>query len=151
MIRAVLDTNVLVSSLLSPGAVPSLIVRAWEADAFELCISRPLFDEVADVLTRPRIRKLARASSEQIEELLTLLPRIARFVEEPLAVEPVVAGDPDDDLVLATAVAAGAEVIVSGDHHLLDLKTYRGIPIATPRQFLDMLGGDVGELTGRQE
>lgn len=46
---------------------------------------------------------------------------------------------------LATAVAAGADVIVSGDHHLLEIKNYQGIPIVTPRQFLDLLGMDVEE------
>lgn len=145
MIRAVLDTNVLVSSILSPGAVPSRIVRAWQAGAFELCLSQPLFEELAEVLNRPRIRKIARITVEQIEELLTLLPRISRFVEEPLPLEPVIAADPDDDLVLATAMAAQANAIVSGDHHLLALKHHHGIPILPPRQFLEMLGVEVEE------
>ena len=139
MIRAVLDTNVLVSSILSPSAVPGRIVRAWECHAFELCLSEPLFLEVVEVLRRPHIRKMARLGAGQIEELLELLLRIATIVPGPLRIEPVVADDPDDDVVLATAVAGRADVIVSGDRHLLAIREHRSIPIVTPRQFLDLL------------
>jgi putative PIN family toxin of toxin-antitoxin system len=139
MIRVVLDKNVLVSSILSPGAAPGRIVRAWKAGAFELCLSQPLFEEAAEVLVRPHIQKLSKVGAEQVEELLGLLPRVSFFVEGPLPVEPVIADDPDDDLVLATAVAAGADVIVSGDRHLLDVREHRGIPIVTPRSFLGLL------------
>lgn len=145
MIRTVLDTNVLVSSILSPDAVPGRIVRAWKNGAFEICLSPPLFEEVAQVLARPHIQKLAKYSTEQINGFLEQLLRISLLVEEPLSVEPVVEDDPDDDIVLATALAAGADAIVSGDHHLLEIKNYRGIPIVTPRDFLDLLGVDFGD------
>lgn len=139
MIRTVLDTNVLVSSILSPGAVPGRIVRAWEDHAFELCLSEPLFLEIAEVLRRPHIRKMAKLGAGQIEELLELLLRISTVVARPLNIQPVVADDPDDDIVLATAVAGRADVIVSGDRHLLVIREHRSIPIITPRQFLDLL------------
>jgi putative PIN family toxin of toxin-antitoxin system len=139
MIRAVLDTNVLVSSILSPGAVPGRIVRAWEAHAFELCPSDLLFLEVVEVMRRPHIQKMAKFGAGQIEELLELLLRISTIVPGPLNVEPVVADDPDDDMVLATAVAGRADVIVSGDRHLLVIREHRSISIVTPRQFLDLL------------
>jgi predicted nucleic acid-binding protein len=55
---------------------------------------------------------------------------------EPVVIEPVIIADPDDDVVLACAIAARAEAIVSGDNHLLDLKQYEGIPILTAAQLL---------------
>lgn len=52
---------------------------------------------------------------------------------------PIILSDPDDDMILATALAAKADVIVSGDRHLLELQSYQGIPILSPRQFLDRM------------
>lgn len=139
MIRTLLDTNVLVSSLLSPAAVPGQLLQAWRGDLFELCLSELLLAEVTEVLSRPKIRALARLADQQLDEFVELLQALAVFPSAPLLLEPVVADDPDDDVVLATAVAGQAETIVSGDHHLLALGTYRGLPVLTPRQFLDYL------------
>jgi predicted nucleic acid-binding protein len=58
---------------------------------------------------------------------------------EPGVIKPVVIADPDDDVVLACAVAARAEAIVSGDKHLIDLTEYEGIPILTPAQLLERI------------
>ncbi|MBI4492031.1 MAG: hypothetical protein HY690_04490 [Chloroflexi bacterium] len=55
------------------------------------------------------------------------------------AVVQGVATHPEDDLVLATAVSAGADYLVTGDHHLQELGTYRDVTILSPRAFLDLL------------
>lgn len=140
MIRAVLDTNVIISSFLQPVGIPNLIVEAWKANLFELCLSELLFHEIEEVLNRPVIRHHAKISDKEIEEFLELIRETSHFTAEPLAIKAIIADDPDDDMILATALAAGADVIVSGDHHLLDLHEYEKIPIVNPRSFLEMLG-----------
>ena len=132
-----LDANVLVSALLWTGP-PNAILRAAEAGEVVIVASPALVEEVRDVLGRPklapRLAKLATSVAELMESLLADLEVIA----EP-TVEPVVARDPDDDIVVACAVAAGARYIVSGDGDLLDLERHRGIEIVTPREMLDKL------------
>ncbi len=139
MIRAVLDTNVVVSSFLHPSGVPSQIRRAWENNKFELSISEPLFREYVEVLGRPVIRQRLKVEPDEIERFLELVAETSVWPSEDLEVVPVVVDDPDDDIVLATAVANRADVIVSGDRHLLELNPHRGIPILTPRQLLESL------------
>jgi putative PIN family toxin of toxin-antitoxin system len=139
MIVACLDTNVIVSSLLNPSGTPGQIMKHWEAGDFEIPLSRLLFEEVADVLRRPAIRRIARVTPRQIDEFLELVPKVAVFVPEPLQIVSVVKQDPDDDVVLATALAARANVIVSGDQHLLEIGSHEEIPIVTPAEFLRML------------
>ena len=140
MIRAVLDTNVIIRSFLNPGGIPNRIIEAWKANLFELCLSEPLFHEIEAVLKRPVIRRATHVSDKEIEEFLELITETSFFVIEPLLVVPVIADDPNDDMVLATALAAEADVIVSGDHHLQSLNKYKEIPIVVPRIFLELLG-----------
>lgn len=139
MIRAVLDTNVVVSSFLQPGGIPGQLRRAWQKSSFELALSEPLLREIAEVLARPVIRRVLKVEPEEIERFLLLIAETSVWPQGELNVVPVVAADPDDDIVLATALATGADVLVSGDGHLLRMGFYRDIPILTPRQFLDEL------------
>lgn len=136
--RAVLDTNVLVSAVLSRAGAPGAILRAWREDRFQLITSAPLLDELRDVLARPRIVERHGWSPE--ERLLF----IAAFDESAIVVTPdaelrVVDEDPDDDRVLEAAITGGVDYIVSGDHHLLDLGEHAGIPIVTPARFVAAL------------
>ena len=140
MIRAVLDTNVIVSSLLKPTSVPAQIRKAWRDRSFELCLSKALFLELVDVMDRPKIAKATRISKEEIDAFLRLLPKGADFYLESLPRIEVISKDPDDNIVLATAIATNASVIVSGDRHLLEIGAYEGIRIVTPHSFLEMLG-----------
>jgi len=139
MIRAVIDTNVIVSSFLGDTGTPREIRRAWQHGLFKLCISQPLLEEVEGILRLSRIVKRVRAAEAEVEEFLELAIPSAACAIEPLVVKPVVPDDPDDDFIVATALATQADYIVSGDKHLLDLKEYQGIQIITPRQFLRVL------------
>ena len=139
MIRAVLDTNVIVSSFLNPHGTPSRVREAWRTDRFELCLSNPLLIEIQDVLRRPVISRATKVSPEEINAFVKRLKRAAYFVEEPFPIEPVILADPDDDVVLATAVAAAADFIVSGDRHLLDLLEYDRVSVISPARFLEVL------------
>ena len=133
--RAVLDPNVLVSAAISPAGPPRQILTAWIDERFELIASPALLDELADVLARPKFRRFitAAVATEFIDGLATDADIVADLPELP-GVSP----DPDDDYLVALARAAGADYLVSGDRHLLDL-TDPDPPVLSPRQFLDLL------------
>jgi putative PIN family toxin of toxin-antitoxin system len=139
MTRAVLDANVLVSAILSPHGAPAQVLLACRAQAFDLLISPASLDELDRVLRYP---KLARRHGWSKSERRAFLFSLAAFsIPTPgnLTVR-VVEDDPDDDRYLACATEGGADYIVSGDRHLLEIREYQGIPILTPRAFLTILG-----------
>jgi putative PIN family toxin of toxin-antitoxin system len=139
----VLDTNVIISALLSPSGVPAEIIRRWEANAFEVVVSPELIKELESVLEYPRVSRYLRLSSEQRRSFLKGFVTVAALVE-PHSNPQVVRDNPGDNKVLACALAGGADYIVSGDRHLLDLKEYQGIVILPPSAFLLVLDLDNG-------
>jgi uncharacterized protein len=145
VIRAVLDTNQLVSMLIRPGGVADQIRRAWQDRQFTLITSRPLLEEFQRVLTYPKLQRLLRLSSEEQSLLLHLLVEEAALTAGTLRVK-VIAADPADDAVLACAVEGRADYVVSGDSHLLDLGAHAGIPIVTARAFLGILAHPTAQL-----
>lgn len=137
MVRVVLDTNVVLSGLLWHG-IPSGIWNHAAAGVIHLFSSDALIDELLDVLHRPKFSKSLMALGHSAEELVAHYKGSVVLVESrPIA--PVIVADPDDDQVLACAIAAAADLIVSGDPHLVDLKSHCGIPILTPSEFLRKL------------
>lgn len=130
--RIVLDTNVLVSMIL--GGVVAELVDDWDTERFHAVASAQIVEEYARVLARPKFG-LAR---DLIEAILAYIQRKIEFVV-PTEEIAVIREDPKDDMFLAAAIAGRVEYIVSGDPHLVALGSYRGIPILTPRAFLDLL------------
>lgn len=131
--RAVLDPNVLIASLLSGSGAPAQIVSRWLAGEFELVISEALLAELVRALAYPKIRKrIAEAEASAFVELLREAVRLAADPEGPARRS----ADPGDDYLLALAQTERA-VLVSGDEHLLALAGE--LPILTPRAFLDAL------------
>lgn len=128
--RAVLDTNVLISAYVFPGGPPEAVFRLAIERRLEIATSRPLLAEFGRVLET----KFGWAP-ERVSDAVAQVVRVAIVVEptEPLA---VVAADPADDRVLEAALAFAAEVIVTGDRHLLALGEWRNIRILPPAQFL---------------
>ena len=124
----VLDTNVLISSLWRGN--PWEVVKRWRDGQFQLVISPSILSEYLDVLGR----FVSPDVLQQWVETLTDPTRV-RLVE-PSDVVSVIREDPTDNRFLECAIAAEADAIVSGDHHLLALKEFRGIPIFTPAAFL---------------
>ncbi len=124
----VLDTNVMISALLSTEGSPAQIIDLWEAGEFDIATSAPLLDEVKRVLGYEKIKKSLKCTPEEINRLIGGWRTAAIYVEPEEELE-VIEDDPDDNRVLECAVAADADYIVSGDHHLLDLGEYRGIEI----------------------
>jgi len=134
----VLDTNVMISALISAGGPPAQIIDLWEAGAFDVASSAPLLEEVKRVLEYEQVKKYLKCSPEEINKLLTGWRTASIFVDLEEKVE-VIKDDPDDDRILECAVAAEADYIVSGDNHLLDLGEYRGIEVLPPAGFLVLI------------
>jgi putative PIN family toxin of toxin-antitoxin system len=137
--RAVADTNILVSGLLWHGP-PRNVLDAARAGHLSLFTTASLLAELQDVLLRPKFAERLKRAGFTADELVVGYAALASLVQ-PAAMEPVITADPDDDAVLACAIAARANVIVSGDPHLLHLRDYRGIRILTAVQLLAELAG----------
>ena len=132
---AVLDTNVVVSALISHRGAPAQCYRAWQEGRFAYVTSPALLDELARVLSYPRLSKYLAWSGEERREFLEALAYAAKLVVPDIELH-VIDEDPDDDRVLEAAVAAGVSHIVTGDRHLLNLRSYNGIEIVPPARFL---------------
>jgi len=142
MLHVVIDTNVIVSGILSRKGAPVELLKAWRERRFLLLTSSAIVAEVRAVLQYPRIRKKYPLSNDDIEQTIMLLEHDALLVKGEANVAGSVPDDPKDEMFLACALDGKADVIVSTDHHLLDLESYRDIPIMTARQFLDQLRQD---------
>jgi len=138
VLRAVADTNIVVSALLWRGAPHRLFGRIESAE-IAFYTSRVLIAELADVLPRRKLARAVRATGKSVERLVSEYEAIAQLVK-PRALRAPVSRDPDDDHVLACALGARAQLIVSGDMDLRILKTYRGIRIASPAEALELVG-----------
>ncbi len=145
-IRAVLDTNVLVSGLVAEGGAPRRIVDAWLEGRFTLVVSPYLLEELLHVLTYPRIASRIRLEEEDLEVLLEALVSRAEVTEGALSL-PGVTRDPKDDPVVACAWEGEADYIVSGDQDLLVLGRYRNIRVVSPHEFVEILD-NVGDPPG---
>jgi uncharacterized protein len=134
MTRTVPDTNIIISGLLWRGN-PRRILDAARDGIIELFTSPVLLEELEDVLAREKFLARLTAANVTVQDLVTGYSALATVIEAE-AIEPVILVDPDDDAVLACALAADAEVIVSGDSDLLDLKKHKDIGILTATEFL---------------
>ena len=137
-IRAVLDTNVLVSAVISERGAPWRMLRAWRDGAFVLVTSPALLNELQRVLVRPHIARAHKRSAQETIALTETLRQRATVVTPRSRVD-VIRDDPDDNRVLEAALAGGADYIVSGDRHLLALGEYEGIRVVTPAAFAALL------------
>ncbi|MFZ4683451.1 MAG: putative toxin-antitoxin system toxin component, PIN family [Terrimicrobiaceae bacterium] len=130
--RWVVDTNTLISHLLLPESIPTQAVRK-ALDLGDLLVSDATLEELTRVLARPKFEKYLPANERR--EFFNLLSRVARRIEIR---RPVAAcRDVRDDKFLEVAINGKANAIISGDLDLLALHPFLGIPILTPRQFLD--------------
>ena len=128
--RTVLDTNVLISAFNFPGGSPEYVYRFVVEGRLELATSRALLAEFGRILTDK-----FGWDPDHPEEAVAQVARIASVVKPAEQVQ-VIAADPADDRVLEAAAEAGADVIVSGDKHLLRLGNWRSIRIISPAHLL---------------
>ena len=138
--RAVLDSSALVSAFITPKGPVGQLIRAAHRGAFQLCLSAEIIEETAGVLMRPKITDRYRRKPNAAQEFCSGLAAAALLVRDLPCLEAVPL-DPKGDMIIATAVAARADHLVTGDRrHLLALGHYEGIRILRPRAFLEELG-----------
>ena len=128
--RVVLDTNILVSAFIFPGGPPEAAYRLALEGRVELVTSRPLLLELGRVLTEKFGWETGR-----VDEVVAQVARLAHVVR-PTETVSEISADPSDDRVLEAAAEGGAEVIVSGDRHLLRLGSWRTVRIEPAAKFL---------------
>jgi len=133
MLRAVLDTNVLVSAIISDGKSRELLKKAI-TNQYCVVTSDLILKELAVVLHRPKFK----TSHEEVKRMITALSRTADVIAVKTKIK-VVISDPKDDMVIETAIDGEASIIVTGDSHLLALNEYRGIRIITVEEMLAYL------------
>ncbi len=133
-VRAVIDTNMLVSGLLWTGK-PHMLIEQVRAGALTLVSSPALLAELAEVVSRPKFKDILARSNTNPELMLTQVRLLAEVFDPPPLPEPV-SRDPDDDAVLALAAAARPDLIITGDKDLLVLGNHAGIPIVSAAEAL---------------
>ena len=138
--RVVLDTNTVVSGFLW-GNPPRAIIDAAIDERIELFTCAVLIEELAGILPR---QKFARRLAEKQLSIAALIERYSALANiiEPAVLSGPVSPDADDDVVLATALAAHAELIVSRDRHLRNLKHFHRIPILNATEALQRINAD---------
>ena len=139
MLRAVLDANVMISAVIQPKGASGRILRSLlERNTFELVVSHSILAELRRSLSYPKVRKYIKTSDEDLDLWVASIELIAQPVNGNLRIDAV-AADPDDNKYIEAAVEGLAQFVVTGDKHLLSLKSYENILIITPRVFLDLL------------
>ena len=138
MIAAVVDANVFVSAVLSPAGTPAQVLCSWRDGRFVLVLSTAILAEIYRVLHYPKIAIRHRWSEAQIHTFVDALASQAMLTPGVLTLA-VIEDDPADNRYLECAVEGEADFLVSGDQLLLNLGSYQGTTILTPRAFLDVL------------
>ncbi len=132
--RALLDTNVLISALIKAGKPRELINKL--ARDKQIFLSKAILEEFLDVIEDPNVAKYT--SEQDVAVFLKTLGIAARIVQVKSRFK-VVKADPDDDIILRAAYDGKADYVVSGDKHLLSLKEFKGIKILTVQEMLNIL------------
>ena len=127
------------SALLWRGKPYQLLEAIRERSNLQLYSSGALLEELADVLTRPSATKRLALIDKHVREVLLDYIAAVQIIDVVPLPQPV-CRDPDDDVVLALALAASADLIVSGDNDLLVLDQLEGVPIVNAAQALQRLG-----------
>jgi putative PIN family toxin of toxin-antitoxin system len=128
-VKAVFDTNVLIAALLTEGLCSGLLIRARKHN-FDLVLCDDIIREFKGILT-----KKFKISSSDISEITSIIIEASSEILHKAASAPRICRDPNDDMIIACAVDANADYIVTGDDDLLILKRYKNILIINPRHF----------------
>ena len=140
MIRAVFDTNLRVSAFLSrdnPGGASTELLRFAKEGSVELYLLAEIIAEtLATLVSSERMQRRYDYTPHMAIQYCAELLAVPMIIIDPPQITGAVARDPDDDKIIACAIAAGAEYLVSRDHDLLALGSYGGINIASPEALL---------------
>ncbi|MBW1908166.1 MAG: putative toxin-antitoxin system toxin component, PIN family [Deltaproteobacteria bacterium] len=135
--KIVVDANLFAGGLIKPNSNPGKIFDLVKENQVELILSPSIIKEIKRILLYPKIQKYHRKSVHEIDAYFEDILMFAWVVEGKEPVD-VIKDDPTDNKYLACAHEGEADYIVSGDHHLLDTKTYKGIEIIKPKAFLSI-------------
>lgn len=148
VLKVVLDTNILVSSRINKKGASWKIFDQARANKIKILTSNFQLSEFGRVLSYPRIKKKYRLRQRDIKRTVLLLKRVTSVLN-PQEIPDIIKTDPDDNHILAIAKEGKADIIISGDHHLLDLEKYKKIPIMTAKKYsqkVDQLWKDLQHL-----
>ena len=143
VIRTVIDTNIWISSLLNPFGLPAKLRKQFAERVFTVVVSVPMFEELEDVLNRPKIKERYGITEDDIQELLTLIENQAEDVL--LSGNISICRDKDDNFVIETAIKGQVEYIVTGDYDIkfdskvLEFLTKYNISVLSVSKFLDII------------
>ena len=140
MIKVVLDTNVVVSAYLVPAGKPAEILSLARKGKLHIFLSREIVDEIKQTLLSPKLKKIHRNTPNQIGLFIRTFSKVATVTPGKKSVD-FIKDDPDDNKILACALEGRVDYIVSGDHHLTDLKSFQSISIVNPHMFLQVMRG----------
>lgn len=118
MERVVLDTNVLISAIISSKGSPAKILDLWREGAFDLVFSEETLQELINVLSRGKMLRITGINEDELNRLVSYLRNSSIVVDSSEDIS-IAIEDPDDTKFISCAVQAGAKYIVSGDHHVL--------------------------------
>lgn len=138
MLRAVLDTNVIVSAFIRPDGASGQILELVTHGKFQVVLSPALLDELRRTLQRPGVRRYVQVSEEELEVRLAQLQILADTVGGTQKLD-LVLRDPKDLPIVVAAIEGRASTIVTGDDDLLSIGAYESVLIMSPRQFLAYL------------
>ena len=135
--KIVVDANLFASGLIKPKSNPGNILDLIKKNQLELILSPDIIKEIKRILLYPKIQKYHLKTPREIDAYFEDILIFAWIVEGKEPVD-IIKNDPTDNKYLACAYEGEADYIVSGDHHLLDIKTYKGIEIIKPKAFLNI-------------
>ena len=136
MLKIVVDTNLIVSAVITSHGNPAKILGLFRKNLIEIVISEEIAAEIQKVLNYPKIKKRHGWSSEETKRFVKGIKEFCIVVVPKTQPEIIVTKDASDDKFLDCALAGEVDYIVTGDKHLLNLGQYSGIPIITPEQLL---------------
>jgi putative PIN family toxin of toxin-antitoxin system len=135
----VLDTNVYVSGIRGNENAPAQIITAWKRKEIQIAFNPQMITEIQRVLTYPRVQALLGSEGAGVEQEIADLARTAYLTEGKIEVD-IITDDPSDNIILACAKEANADLIVSGDKkHILPLQQFEQIPIVTPVECMEII------------
>jgi len=141
MTRIVIDTNILVSAILTPKGNPAKVLKLVLEGKLNLIISPAILEETQQVLRYPRLVKLMKKNKitmKEVYDFLEKMSKVAVITPDQLKIDAI-PDDPADNKILACGLEGEADYIISGNHHLTDLKIFQGIKIVNPADFLTII------------
>ena len=134
-LKVVLDANLIASALIKPDSNPGKILDLVAENLIEWVVSPPIIREIKRILLYPKLRKYHQKTAEELDRYFDDLLLFAWVVEGERVLE-IIQDDPSDNKYLAAAEEGEAEFIITGDHHLLDVKKYKSTRIVSAKTFL---------------